>query len=66
MSDVRHLRVLECVNVPAVPIHLVIEVCDGDIEVLDIGTHNLSWSAVWIAEAFVPTLQPILLDGIPR
>ena len=70
MSDVCHLCDLECVDVPAVSIHLVIEVCDGDIEVLDIvshiGTHNLSWNAVWIAEAFVSTLQPILLYGIPR
>ena len=66
MSDVRHLHVLECVDVPAVPIHLVIEVCDGDIEVLNIGTHNLAWSAVWIAKAFTSTRQPVLLDGVPR
>ena len=66
MSDLCHLRVLECIEVPAVPIHLVIEVCDGDIEVLNIGMHNLAWSAVWMSEAFVPTLQPVLLDGVPH
>ncbi len=66
MSDVCHLRVLECVKVPAVPIHLVIKVCDGDIEVLNVGAHNLTWSAVWIAKAFIPTLQPVLLDGVPH
>ncbi len=52
MSDVGHLRVLECVEVPAVPIHLVIEVYDGNIEVLNVGAHNLTWSSVWIAKAF--------------
>ena len=46
MSDVRHLHVLKRVEVPAVPIHLVIEVCNGDVEVLNIGTHDLAWSAV--------------------
>ena len=66
MTDVHHLHVLECVKVLAVPNHLIIKVCDGDIEVLNIGAHNLAWSAVWISEAFVPTLQPVLLDGVPR
>ena len=56
MSDILHLRVVESVEVPAVPIHLVIEVCDGDIKVLNIGTHDLAWGAVWIAEPFGPTL----------
>ncbi len=56
MSDVRHLHVLERVDVPAVPIHFVIKVGDGDVEVLNEGTHDLAWSAVWIAETFGPTL----------
>jgi hypothetical protein len=27
-------------------------VYDGNIEVLNVGAHNLTWSSVWIAKAF--------------
>ena len=47
-------------------IHLIIEVGDSDVEVLNVGTHVLAWSAVWIAKTFGPTLQPVLFDGVPR
>ena len=63
MSDILHLRVVESAEVPAVPIHLFIEVCHGDIQVLNISTHDLAWSAVWIPETFVPTHQSFSMES---
>ncbi len=66
MSDVRQGYVIEGIVVPAFPIHLAIEVSDRDIEVLDVGAHNLPRSTVRVAEAVAPTGQPVLLDGVAR
>lgn len=66
MSHVRHGHVIKCIVVPAVPIHFAIEVGNGDIEVFDVGAHNLPWCTIRVAKAFVPMSQPVFFNGVAR
>ncbi len=64
MSDVRDVRNGVKISIPAIPVHLIVKSCHGNIQSLHVCSHDLAGSVCGMAKSLFPFGKPLLFNSI--